>query len=92
MDRQHKRLLRLADELAALTEEERIAREELAFHRHLHDDAVRDAAVTEHPIDRKDARLTLGDVVRMQAHIRRIEQRRVEIQAERQRILDQLED
>ena len=68
MRRIEKRLFRINDELAALYEAERQAREELVFHRHLDDDAQRDAAGGS-PLDRADARETAADVARLEASI-----------------------
>ena len=59
-----RRLFRLNERLERLAEEERLAVAELEVHRHLDDDARRDAAVSGNPIDREDARDTAADVAR----------------------------
>jgi hypothetical protein len=86
----HRRLFRLNERLARLAEEERRAQAELEVHRHLDDDARRDAAVSGSPIDREDARDTADDVRRftqLVAHLRE-QQRRLE--ARRARLLARL--
>ena len=86
MRRIEKKLFKLGDQLASLREARRLAEEELTFHRHLHDDAKRDAAVTGSPFDREDEAVTRGDVARLQRHIdnlskliEQIEERRVKL-------------
>ena len=61
-----RRLFRLNERLERLAEEERLAAAELEVHRHLDDDARRDAAVSGNPIDREDARDTAADVARFE--------------------------
>ena len=90
MRRTERTLFRLGDEIAALDEAIHLAREELIFHDHLNDDAQRDAAVSESPIDRSDARETGSDVRRMQAHIAGLEKRRLKLDEKRARLLDRL--
>ena len=72
MRRIERKLFRINDQLASLREAQRLAVEELGFHRHLHDDAARDAAVSNAPLDREDARETGADVARMELHIANI--------------------
>jgi len=90
MRRTERRLFELGDEIAALAEAIRLGREELIYHDHLNDDAQRDAAVSESPIDRADARDTAGDVRRMQRHIAKLEHDRSKLEMKRQRLLDKL--
>jgi hypothetical protein len=52
MSRLHQRLFRLNERIAGLAAEERQAAAELEVHRHLDDDAQRDAAVSGSPIGR----------------------------------------
>ncbi|WKZ82967.1 MAG: hypothetical protein QY307_01565 [Acidimicrobiia bacterium] len=66
MSRLERRLLRLLDRMTHLDEEIRLTGEELVVHRHLDDDARRDAAVGG-PIEREDAAVTAGDVARLEA-------------------------
>lgn len=66
MSRLERRLLRLLDRMTHLDEEIRLTGEELVVHRHLDDDARRDAAVGG-PIEREDAAVTAGDVAQLEA-------------------------
>ena len=90
MKRREQTIFRLGDEIAALDSAIHLAREELIYHDHLNDDAQRDAAVSESPIDRYDARDTQSDVHRMQAHIADLEKRRHKLDTKRNRLLDKL--
>ena len=91
MKRTERSLFKLGDEIAALDAAIHLAREELIFHDHLNDDAQRDAAVSESPIDRYDARDTESDVRRMQAHIADLENRRLRLEGKRNRLLKKLQ-
>jgi len=91
MGRIENRLFRLNDEIAALRRDEELAREELMIHRHLNDDATRDAAVTGNPIDRADARETSGDVARFERHLDRLRRSREKLEAERDRLVRKLD-
>ena len=90
MRRIEKRLFRINDEIAALRRDEQLAEEELTFHRHLHDDASRDAAVSDHPLDRADARESGGDVARFERHIDRLRRRRSKLEQQRDRLIGKL--
>ena len=90
MGRTEDKLFRLNEEITRLAAEERLVEEELGFHRHLHDDAFRDAAVSEDPFDREDARLTGADVARFEAQIGRLRSRREKLEAKRARLLGRL--
>jgi hypothetical protein len=92
MKRTERTLFRLGDEIAALDQAIHLAREELIFHDHLNDDAQRDAAVSESPMDRSDARETGGDVLRMRAHIAGLEKRRAKLDDRRNRLLGKLSE
>ena len=92
MKRTERTLFRLGDQIAAIEEAIHLAREELIFHDHLNDDAQRDAAVSESPIDRSDARETASDVQRMRAHIAGLEKRRMKLYAKRSRLLARIAD
>ncbi len=91
MGRIEEKLFRLNDEIAALRRDEELAREELVFHRHLNDDAARDAAVSGSPIDRADARETAGDVARMERHIGKLARSREKLEAQRDKLLRKLD-
>jgi hypothetical protein len=90
MGRLERRIFELNDRIAALDEEARVAREELSIHRHLHDDAARDAAVSEHPFDVRDAAATRRDVARSEALVDRIETKRARLVAKRDALLRKL--
>jgi hypothetical protein len=77
-----RRLLRINDELERLRHEEGLAAGELEMHRHLADDAVRDAAVYE-GLERAEARDAVRDVTALRraldgtrAKIAKLEERR----------------
>jgi hypothetical protein len=86
----HRRLFRLNERLARLAEEERRAAAELEVHRHLDDDARRDAAVSGSPIDREDARDTAADVARFERLVANLQRRRRRLEAKRDRLLARL--
>ena len=90
MKRRVRRLFKINDEIAALDEAVRLAEEELIFHRHLDDDAKRDAAVSGNPLDRADARETSADVARFEEHIESLRDERAQLEAKRARLLDRL--
>jgi hypothetical protein len=90
MTRLHQRLFRLNERIARLTAEERQAAAELEVHRHLDDDARRDAAVSGSPIDREDARDTAADVGRFARVAADLHKRRARLEAKRDRLLTRL--
>ena len=65
MGKHEERIFKLNDQIAAVRREEEVAFDEWTMLRHLDDDAQRDAAVSEHALDRADARQTKADVARM---------------------------
>lgn len=91
MRRIERRLFRLQDEIAALEQAERLAREELSYHQHLNDDAQRDAAVSGNPLDRADARETAGDVARFERHLETLRRKRTRLEEQRTMLLAKLE-
>lgn len=90
MRRLERKIFTLNDEIAALRRDEHLAAEELIFHRHLHDDAFRDAVTSDHPLDRADARETGADVARFERHLEELAQQRRKLEAERDRLLAKL--
>jgi hypothetical protein len=86
----HRRLFRLNELLGRLAEDERLAAAELEVHRHLDDDARRDAAVSGNPIDREDARETAGDVARFGRLLADLQEKRRRLEAKRDRLLARL--
>jgi hypothetical protein len=84
------RIFRLNDEIEALRQAEQLAANELDIHRHLNDDAQRDAAVSDNPFDRADARDTAADVARFERHIAKLQQTRIKLEAKRDKLLAKL--
>ena len=89
MKRLERRLFKLNDAIGGLRAEEARLVEELSMLEHIDDDAQRDAAVGD-PFDRKDARMTAGDVGRIQSTLERLraEIRRTELK--RDHLLERL--
>ena len=85
-----RRIFAINDEIARLQEELRLTAEELRIHEHLHDDAVRDAAVSGHPFDREDERETGADVARFRRTIDGLERRIHKLEAKRERLAERL--
>ncbi len=90
MGRIEQRLFRLNDEIAALRRDEERVAEELNVHRHLDDDAQRDAAVSNSPIDRADARDTAADVARFESALAALQRQREKLEAKREKLLAKL--
>ncbi len=90
MGRIEQRLFRLNDEIAALRRDEERVAEELNVHRHLDDDAQRDAAVSNSPIDRADARDTAADVARFESALAALQRQREKLEAKRDKLLAKL--
>jgi hypothetical protein len=90
MGRLERRLLVITDQLEDLREEERLLQEELSFHRSLADDAARDAAVFDDPIERENAAMTSGDVRRSERRLQKLSDRRQKLETNRARLLDKL--
>lgn len=90
MGRLERRIFALNDEIERLEFELRQARAELDVHRHLADDAARDAAVSDSPLDREDARETTADVARFERLVVDFGNRIDAIDAKRSRLLDRL--
>jgi hypothetical protein len=90
MRRIEKKLFAIGDRLAIISRELHLAGEELTYHRHLDDDARRDAAVSGSPLDRADARETSSDVARFEDLIARLETEREALEAHRARLVDRL--
>jgi hypothetical protein len=85
-----RRIIAIADQIAALDEQLRLTTEELIIHQHLDDDARRDAAVGG-PIEREDARITGSDVARFQAVANRLERQITRLEGKRARLLSRLD-
>jgi chromosome segregation ATPase len=90
--RVERQLLSLNDELGRLRRELELVEGELNLHRHLADDAVRDALVSELPLDRVDARETKRDVARLEASLASVQRRLGALEAKRTRLLARMDD
>ncbi len=92
MKRIEQKLFKLGDEIDALQRAEQLAAEELIYHEHLNDDTQRDAAVSDSPIDRSDARETASDVARFERHIDQLRRKRTKLVAKQQKLLKKFAD
>ena len=90
MRRSERRLFRLNDELHRLQHDVELTAGELEMHRHLDDDARRDAAVSDSPLDRSEADQTARDVQRMETALRSLRRRITAIEHRRERLLAKL--
>ena len=86
MNRREIKASRLNRELEALAEEVRLMEEELNYHRHLADDAARDSAVYDDPIERENARITAADVNRFERQLARLDRKRARLEARRDKL------
>ncbi len=91
MGRLERRLLAVTDQLESIAAEERLVSEELSFHRSLADDAARDAAVYDDPIERENASVTAGDVRRSERRLEKLAERRQKLEVQRVRLLEKLQ-
>ena len=80
------------DEIQRLRREEELAEGELGFHRHLSEDATRDAVVSDLPADRAEARDARKDVARLQAALDEVRSKIQRLEAKRDSLLDHLRD
>ncbi|MEA3511762.1 MAG: hypothetical protein U9R51_10035 [Actinomycetota bacterium] len=87
MGRREERIFRLNDEIRDLMRDEELAAEELIMLQHLDDDAQRDLATYDQPMDRADAKETSGDVARMERHIEDLRAAREKLEHKRDRLL-----
>jgi uncharacterized small protein (DUF1192 family) len=90
VNRAERRLLSLADRLEALRREEQLVAGELDMHRHLDEDARRDAAVYETPVERLNARDTGLDVARFERRLAELRSKIERLEAKRARLLSRL--
>ncbi len=91
MRRAERKILAINDSLAELVEERRLVAEELVYHRHLDDDAQRDAAVGDAE-DRALAYETANDVRRFERVLAGIDKKIEDLQAKRTKLLGRLAD
>jgi hypothetical protein len=90
MGRREERIFRLNDEIRDLKRDGDLAAEELIMLQHLDDDAQRDLATYDQPMDRADAKETSGDVARIEQHIEDVGRARERLEAKRDRLLGRI--
>ncbi len=89
MRRIEKKLFALNDRLAGLRHERDQVEAELSMHRHINDDAQRDAA-GGHAADRAEAHETAADVARFERHLRKLDAIEHRLEQRRRRLLGRL--
>lgn len=87
MKRAEKKLLKVLDELEALDTQRRLVEAELEAHRHINDDAQRDAAMG---IDRLEALSTRAEVTRFKRLLQDIVMRQGHLEETKARLISQL--
>ena len=86
------RLFKINDAIEALVREEALVAEELRYHRHIDDDAQRDAVVSDDWQDRSFARDTAADVLRFEKAVADVRSRRERLERKRDKLLSRLGD
>jgi hypothetical protein len=86
------KLFKINDAIEALLREEALVAEELRYHRHIDDDAQRDAAVSDDWQDRSFARDTNADVQRFEKAVADVRSRRERLERKRDKLLSRLGD
>jgi hypothetical protein len=89
MRRVERRLMRINDELERLRHEEHLVEGELNMHRHLADDAARDAAVYE-GLDREESRMANKDVAALARSLAKTRKTIAGLEERRARLLARL--
>ncbi len=90
MGRIERKAFRLQDQIKALREDEQRLASELDYHRHIHDDAQRDA-IAGNAEDRAFYGEVKGDLPRFEKALEKTRHRIATGEAELQRLLDSLE-
>jgi hypothetical protein len=85
------RLKRVSDEIRRLRREEELVQGELGMHRHLADDATRDAIVTGESMERAEARDASKNVTRLEAALEGVRRELGRREEQRDRLLDRLQ-
>jgi len=86
-----RKLLTVTDRIHALTAERGQVSSELEWHRHINDDAQRDAAVSGSREDRLEASSTAADVHRFERRLRDIDRDLAKLERRRQSLLTKLD-
>jgi len=84
------RIRSLNERIGAITAGIAQSESELSMLRHIDDDAQRDAAVTANYDDRASAKMTSGDVRRMEKQIGRLQREKARLVRERDRLIVKL--
>ena len=85
-----KQIFSVNDRLKHLDQEEARVSAELDYHRHLADDAVRDAAVIGSSLHRGEAERAMADVDRFERALDEIDHRRAILVHKRDRLMDRM--
>jgi hypothetical protein len=85
-----RRLLQVTGEIVRLRRELELVEGELGMHRHLADDAARDAVVSGAPADRAESRDVARDVARLEGAREAVVRGLERLEIERDRLLDRL--
>lgn len=91
VSRTERKLLGIVDRLARLRKERGEVAAELEYHRHIHDDAVRDAVLVEDGFDKMEAGATGADVRRFSRRLEEIDRSIAELEERRIALLQRLE-
>jgi hypothetical protein len=91
MGRLERKLLAVIDELDRLSREREQVDAELSFHRLIHDDVVRDAAVSESDLDRREAGATGADVRRFERRLEEIAARTAKLERTRRDLMARID-
>jgi hypothetical protein len=86
------KLFRINDAIEELQREEHLVSEELRYHRHIDDDAQRDAVISDDWQDRSFARNTSADVARFEKALADLQARRQKLEQKRAKLLKRLGD
>lgn len=86
-----RKLLTVTDRIHTLTAERGQVSSELQWHRHINDDAQRDAAVSDAREDRLEASSTAADVRRFERRLRDIDRDLAKLERRRQSLLAKLD-
>jgi hypothetical protein len=86
-----RKLLRITDRIQALNAERGQVSSELVFHRHINEDAQRDAVVSDTNEDRLEATATAADVRRFEKRLRDIDRELAKLERKRQALLPKLD-
>ena len=90
MARAERRVFALNDQILLLDEEITRVADELSYHQSLADDAARDAAVSDAPIEHENATMTARDVEQFRRRHERLVKKRNKLESDRQRLMAKL--